>query len=228
MEVIFVKIVLILLPLIAAVTVHEYCHVAMAKWLGDDTGQRLGRFSLDPLRHIDPIWTVALPAALIAMSTLSGGGSIPFIAAGKPAPYNPTKLKRRFFGKPLKVKTAELLVALAGPASNLVLAFLSMGVVGILLHAGYTELTEFSAVNVLMQFAYLNAALFVFNLIPVGPLDGTKVLLAFLPYQAAQKYEQVSNQLSWVLLAVLIMGGGAIIGRLVHAVISGITWLLIY
>ncbi len=226
-QVIF-KVVMLLIPLIVAITVHEFAHIAMAKWLGDDLGTRLGRFSLDPLRHIDPIWTVALPGALIAMSVLSGGANIPFIAAGKPSPYNPDGLTRKFFGKPIRLRTAELLIAIVGPLSNLILAFLSMVVMYIMTRFGYNDFTQYSAANLLIQFTYLNVALFVFNLIPVPPLDGTKIVLAFLPHNLAQRYEAVSMQLSWVLLGLLIFGGTSLIGSVVHSVVSGMTWILMH
>src|SRR5690242_98377 len=92
----FVDLVIYLVPLIIAISVHEFSHVAMARFLGDDTGTRMGRFTLHPLRHIDPMWTVALPATLMILGSLSGSSRIPVFAAGKPAPYNPMRLDRKF------------------------------------------------------------------------------------------------------------------------------------
>lgn len=226
MEDLFFRLVTVIGPLILAVTVHEFSHVAMAKFLGDDLGQRMGRYTLDPLKHIDPIWTVALPAVIIVMSTMSGSAGLPLFAAGKPAPYNPLGLKRKFFGKRIPHKFAELLIAVAGPLSNLALAFISMIAILLLSRFGYDDINGTSVSGLFLQFIFLNVALCVFNLIPVPPLDGCKVLVAFLPRQAAEKYEALGMQLSWVLLALLIFGGGTVIYSMVRAVVSGMAWLL--
>ena len=212
----FFKIVVIIGPLILAISVHEFCHIAAARWLGDDLGTRLGRFTLDPLKHIDPLWTVGLPMMLLVMSTLRGGAAIPVFAAGKPAPYNPTGLTRKFNGKRINLRTAELLIAIAGPLSNLFLAFVSLVVVYFLISSGNADQSQFSVMGLVVQFMYLNLALFVFNLIPIHPLDGGKVLVAFLPYKAAQKFDEVSHRLGWMLLALMIFGGGAFIGTAVY------------
>ncbi|MBH2006627.1 MAG: site-2 protease family protein [Myxococcaceae bacterium] len=203
--------------LILAITVHEFSHVAMARFLGDKTGEQLGRLTLDPFKHIDPIWTVALPAILIVASASTGAG-VPIFAAGKPSPYNPNYLKRRFFGKELATRTAECWVALAGPLSNLL--FASLCLLGVK-YGGYEWAGLFQ------PFILLNISLFVFNLIPVPPLDGAKVLLAFLPHEAARKYELLAPQLSWFLLIALIFGGGTVVGYGVRMVLWGISWLLI-
>jgi len=226
MEQIFFQLILIIGPLILAVTVHEFSHAAMARWLGDDLGKRLGRLTLDPLRHIDPIWTVALPAFLIILSVMGGTG-IPLFAAGKPTPYNPMALNRKFFGKRLPLKYAELLVAIVGPLSNLVLAFISVLLILLLMKLGYHDVSSYSVNGLLFQFVNLNVVLFVFNLIPVPPLDGSKVLVALLPRRAAERYEALGASLSWVLLGLLILGGGTFIALLVRMVVSGITWFLI-
>jgi len=221
------KLVIFIGPLILAITVHEFSHVAMARFLGDDLGSRLGRFTLDPLKHIDPVWTIGLPALLIVMSTLSGSMGIPFFAAGKPAPYNPLALKRTFFGKRISIRQGEMLVAAAGPLSNLFLAFLSMIIAMILVKYGQDDMSSYSVGKLLMQFVYLNVALFIFNLIPIPPLDGSKVLLACLPNKAAQRFEAVGAQLSWVLLAFIIFGGGTIISYVVQWVVRAMLSLFI-
>ncbi|MEI6805691.1 MAG: site-2 protease family protein [Myxococcaceae bacterium] len=217
MDNLILNLVMTLGALILAITIHEFSHVAMARFLGDKTGEQMGRFTLDPFKHIDPIWTVALPAILIiASSSLSGG--MPIFAAGKPSPYNPNFLKRKIFGKPLSTRTAESLVAIAGPLSNLVMAFFCMAIV---------QYRGFSLLGLFQPFIILNVSLFVFNLIPVPPLDGTKVLLALLPRELAYKYEMFAPRLSLILLAVLLFGGGAVVGYGVRMVLWGMSWLLI-
>ncbi len=202
--------------LIVAISVHEFAHVAMARFLGDKTGEQMGRFTLNPMSHVDPIWTVALPAVLIIASSVSSGG-MPIFAAGKPSPYNPNFLKRKFFGKPLRVRTAEALVAMAGPVSNLIMAFLLLGVL---------KYSGLALMGLLQPFIVINVSLFVFNLIPVPPLDGTKVLLAILPRHLADKYEGFAPQLSWMLLIVILFGGGAVVGLGVRTILIGMSWLL--
>lgn len=212
-----------ILPLILAITVHEWAHVAMARFLGDDTGTRLGRFTLNPLAHIDPVWTVALPAMLVI---LGSGGSLPFFAAGKPAPYNPGQLTRSVGGRRISLRKGELLVAAAGPASNLVLATLCTVVLAVAVRAGVDITDPYSPVTLLRGFIVLNLALFVFNLIPIPPLDGSKVLMNVLPRGLAYRYERVAGSLSWVLLLVVIFAGGAII-RPIVGLLTGILSLLL-
>ncbi len=201
-----------LIPLIFAIAIHEWAHVAMARWLGDDLGTREGRFTLNPVAHMDPIWTLALPSVLIVMSYLSGSTLIPFFAAGKPAPYNPIRLDREFGGKRIQLRTAELLVAVAGPVANVVLAILTgAGVVGLSLARlpiwGGPD-AMISAGTLMLNFFALNIALAVFNMLPIPPLDGSKVLMSLLPRDKAARYEEVASKLSYVLLAVIIFGGG--------------------
>ncbi len=226
MEHFILRVVTFIVPLIVAVTFHEFSHIAMARWLGDDLGTRLGRFTLDPLKHIDPIWTVGLPVLLMAMGTMSGSG-VPIIAAGKPSPYNPVALNRKFGGKRISLRYAELLVAIAGPLSNLVLAFISLFGVFVLLRMGYYDGEQYSASGLLTQFVYLNVSLFVLNLIPVHPLDGAKVLVPFLPRQAAMRFEAIGPQISWFLLLILLFGGGTFIGVPVRFIVHGMFSLLV-
>jgi Zn-dependent protease len=196
------RLVTTLIPLILAISVHEFAHIAMARWLGDDLGTRLGRYTLNPIAHVDPFWTLLLPAILV----LQGG--MGFFAAGKPAPYNPASLDRHIRGKRVTLRTAELLVAIAGPLSNVALALVTGAVVVILHYAGVDVYDRASPVRLLLDFFALNLALFAFNLIPVPPLDGSKVLFGLLPHDAARKYDEIATKLSWVLFigAILLAG----------------------
>ncbi len=203
--------------LVLAIGVHEWAHVATARWFGDPTGENMGRLTLNPLAHADPIWTVALPAFLML------SGSPVTFGAGKPAPYNPTKFTRMFDGKRVMMGTAELFVALAGPMSNLLLAVLTtlVVIVGIRVQASEAFTTT------LFQFITLNVGLLLFNMIPVPPLDGSKVLFNLLPRQLALKYEAACQALSWLLLAVLVMGGARMVLAPFHRVITSMLVRLI-
>lgn len=199
----------ILIPLILAIAVHEWAHVAMARFLGDSTGTSLGRFTLNPLAHIDPVWTLLVPAVFVYLQ--SGGLAVPFFGAGKPAPYNPVRLDRKINGKRISMRTGTLLVALAGPLSNVALFAVSAVVMVVLVKAGFSLADAHSPALLLLRFALLNAGLAVFNLVPIPPLDGSKVLMGLLPRDAAAKYERVAAQLSWVFLLLLFAGGARLV-----------------
>jgi Zn-dependent protease len=203
------QVVITIIPLILAIAVHEWAHVAMARFLGDRTGEQEGRLTLNPLAHADPVWTVAVPTYMVIAQSLGYG--VPFFGAGKPAPYNPVRLDRRFFGKRIQMRTGELLVAAAGPASNVVLALVTVGVVAACLAAGVDASDPRSVVPLLLRFVWLNVSLAVFNMIPVPPLDGSKVLMSLLPRSAAAKYEAIGDQLKWGLLLLVLVAGSIVL-----------------
>jgi len=155
------NIVLVLLALIISITVHEMMHAFTAHWLGDDTASEQGRVSLNPLRHIDPFLTIVMPVATMLLF------GIPLLAA-KPVPFNPNRVKYGEYG--------AALVGIAGPLTNLVLAFFA----GVFLRGLGMDLSAW-LYNFLYIFAQLNVALFVFNMVPIPPLDGSRLLYAFAP-----------------------------------------------
>ena len=143
-----------------SVVVHEVSHGSMAYALGDNTAKEAGRLTLNPIPHIDPVGSILLPAVI-------GFGW------AKPVPYNPYNLKSQKWG--------PLLVGVAGPASNIIIAI----VFGFLLR--FSDALTFlpsSFFNMALLIATLNLGLALFNLIPIPPLDGSKVLFAFLPRSA--------------------------------------------
>jgi Zn-dependent protease len=222
------NLVTILIPLILAIAVHEYAHVAMARWLGDRTGEAEGRLTLNPLVHIDPIWTVLIPAYFVYAQTMVGNlFAVPFFGAGKPAPYRPLNLTRPLFGKRITMRTGSLLVALAGPMSNVVLFAISAVIMVLLVKVGGFPLDDPRSPAVLLfRFALLNTGLAMFNMIPIPPLDGSKVLAGLLPRQMADRYEEVAAKLSWVLLIVLFLGGARfILGPIQNAAADLLWWL---
>jgi Zn-dependent protease len=202
-----------IIPLILCITVHEWAHVAMARFLGDRTGEQKGRFTLDPLAHIDWFWTVLLPSWSVVQQVLSGATfPVPFFAAGKPAPYTPVRLDRKFGGKRITMRVAELWVAAAGPLSNIVLAVLLVPVLALLLRAGGSLQDGMSPSVLVFQLIAMNVGLFVFNLVPIPPLDGSKVLYALLPSQTSARYAQFVERFSWPLFIGLMMFGGTVLG----------------
>lgn len=145
--------------LLIAISLHEMMHALVGYWLGDDTAHAHGRISLNPLQHIDPVTTVGLPLLLIAL------GFPPF-AAAKPVPINMHRLRYQEFGMAM--------VGVAGPLTNLLLAIISAMTIALFTPAGW--LGEFLLINLA-----INVGLFVFNMIPFPPLDGSRVLYALAP-----------------------------------------------
>jgi Zn-dependent protease len=155
------NIIVIIVVLIVSITLHEAMHAFTSHWLGDDTAQIEGRISLNPLRHIDPFATILLP--LISLVVFG----FPILAA-KPVPFNPSRVKYEEFG--------AALVGIAGPLTNLVLAILA----AIFLRGIGTNVSR-GVYDVAYTFVQLNILLFVFNMIPIPPLDGSRLLYAFAP-----------------------------------------------
>jgi Zn-dependent protease len=184
--------------ILVAFPVHEYAHAAMAVALGDDTPRRQGRLTLNPMMHID--WVGAL------LIFLAGFGW------AKPVEWNPRRVNT-------DVRTAAILIALAGPLSNLVLALLS------LLLARIWVFQSSFVIGFLDAFAYINVALFVFNLIPIPPLDGSHVLFALLPGSATQLRWQLSQYGFLILFAVLFLAP-ALVSAPTQAIFYGLTTLV--
>jgi Zn-dependent protease len=174
-------------------SIHEYAHGKVAQLQGDDTASDFGRLTLNPLAHIDPIGTILVPLVLL----VSSGGRVGFGWA-RPVPVNPYN-----FRSPRK---GVLLVSLAGPASNVALAF----VTGTLLRIVGTEPAEgllYSVQLILYTVTFLNLYLAFFNLIPLPPLDGSGVLSALLPVEYARKYESMGRYGTLILIMLIAIGG---------------------
>ena len=152
--------------LIFSIVIHEFAHGWMANSLGDPTARFMGRLTLNPIVHIDLMGSIILPLFLLL------SGSSYMFGWAKPVPYNPYNLKDK--------KNGELLVAIAGPVSNLTIALIFGIIIRILSSQGYAIDN-----NIMIMFGIIvlyNILLAVFNLVPIPPLDGSKVLFHFLPY----------------------------------------------
>lgn len=168
--------------LLFSIVIHEVAHGYMALFRGDPTAKYAGRLTLNPIKHLDLIGSIIVP-----ILTVSTGGFI--FGWAKPVPYNPYNLK--------KPRIDEVFIALAGPASNTVIAL----VCGIILRLADAAILPLSApaVNFVLAALMINVVLAVFNLIPVPPLDGSKILFSLLPYRL-QKYRQQIELYSLILL----------------------------
>ena len=154
---------------IFSIILHEVAHGYVADWLGDPTARYSGRLTLNPVPHIDPVGSVLLPGIL----ALSGSSFL--IGWAKPVPYNPYNLKNQRWG--------EAMVALAGPATNILLAVLF----GLLIRSFGGAMDQLQ-LQVLAMAVFANLSLAILNLIPIPPLDGSKILKSILPYPLAQSY----------------------------------------
>lgn len=164
----------ILVVLLVATPVHECAHGWMAKLLGDDTAENSGRLTLNPIHHLDPMGTICM--------LLFG------IGWGKPVPVNPSRCRK------VKGKTAMALTALAGPVSNVLLALVFMIIYKVVFYTCGTVNNISYFLAALIFIIDINLYLAVFNLIPIPPFDGSRIMLAFLPtklYFSIMKYERV-------------------------------------
>lgn len=186
--------ILTFIALLLALSVHEAAHAWTASRLGDPTARRLGRITLNPLVHIDPVGTILLPLIAFALNA-------PIIGWAKPVPVDTRHLAnpRRDF----------MWIALAGPASNLMLALLA----SVLLRALPFLPVSVGALDVLtplflfaQTFLYLNVLLAVFNMIPVPPLDGSNVVAALLPRDLAFRWDQLRPYGIFVLYGLMFTG----------------------
>lgn len=183
------------IPLIFAITLHESAHGWAAGWLGDPTATMLGRVTINPIPHIDPIGTIAVPGALLLMSALTGGGGLLFGWA-KPVPINP-----RYFRNPLKAMT---ITAAAGPLSNLLQMIFWALLLKALAAVGFYD--KF-VISVCAAGISVNLMLMAFNLIPIPPLDGGRIVRGLLPRQAGMAFDKIEPY-GFMILLVLMVGGG--------------------
>lgn len=197
--------------LLFSVVLHEVSHGAVANRLGDPTARLLGRLTLNPLPHIDLVGSIIVPGVLVLFNMLFGGGIV--FGWAKPVPYNPLNFKGNR-------KKGELLVGLAGPATNLILAT----VFGLALRFMPLELLDnpqFAGIFVVfLVIVFLNLLLGLFNLVPIPPLDGSKLLYMLFPISNQTRYFLERN--GFLLLLLFIFFGLPLFFPLVTA---AFTWL---
>ena len=193
--------VIIGIGLIVALTIHEFAHAYIADKLGDPTARALDRVTLNPLAHLDPIGTLAI--------LLVGFGW------GKPVPFDPYNLQ--------DPKRDTLFIALAGPASNFILATALAAVIALTSPAAILAVP----LQIIIQ---INVMLGVFNLIPIPPLDGSKILAGILPAEHSIEYEKFANRYSTILLLMFILpiiGGQSLASTIISPIINLIMNLLL-
>ena len=187
--------------LILSAVIHEYAHGAMADWLGDPTAKYAGRLTVNPIPHIDLWGTILMPAILLILTR----GSFLF-AYAKPVPYNPYNLRNQKWGPSL--------VALAGPMANFLLAIAFAMVYRLI------PLSNFS--TIIASIVRLNIMLMIFNLVPIPPLDGSKILYALLP-DSAQNIRHFLDRYGFVILLFFIF----FLFETISPIINGLFRLLV-
>ena len=201
--------------LLLAISAHEAAHAWMSWKFGDDTARLLGRVTLNPVAHTDPIGTLLIPSIGFIVSAM--GGSFFLIGWGKPTPVNPLRWRNK--------DLANVMVSLAGILANLLIATIAFIILKVLFRTGvYWTMSDSlqEPVGLFLEYLLLmNISLAVFNLLPFPPLDGSKVLETFLP-ESMQPVLATLEQYGYLILMVLMYMGvlGAIIGPVIRFVIS--------
>ena len=186
-----VRVGLFFIPFLFALCFHEFAHGFVAKLRGDNTAEMMGRLTMNPLAHVDWIGTVGLPIVAILFN-------LPLFGWAKPVPVNPRNLRDR--------KNDMFWVALAGPASNILLFVVGLVLLAVLVHLLQLP-AQSPAYEMLRMFLFINLLLAAFNLLPLHPLDGGKILERFIPYQWNRWLEDNQQMLNMALLILIISGG---------------------
>lgn len=210
--------------LLFSLSVHECAHAWVASRLGDHTARSMGRVSLNPMDHIDPVGTLLIPGLMIFGPLIGLGFMGRFIFGwAKPVPV----ISRNF----RNYRRDDILVSMAGPASNLLLSLLAfLGLAAIYLAEshlpdGVAPSTTMQALEQLCTIGFqLNLILCIFNLIPIPPLDGSHVLRQFLPYNSVQVYDRITGVASYLLI---IFIGPAILGVIMNPLLK-LAYALLY
>ncbi|WP_192483429.1 MULTISPECIES: site-2 protease family protein [Cysteiniphilum] len=172
--------VMFIIPMLFAITLHEAAHAYIAKLRGDKTAYLMGRVTLNPIKHIDILGTIILPTAMFLLGT----GFL--FGWAKPVPVNFNNLK--------KPRQDMILVAIAGPLANFIMAIIWFLLWKFVPNFGFHQMAQFGVI--------LNLMLMVFNLLPIPPLDGSRVISALLPYKATLQYNRLER---WGFLIVLLL-----------------------
>lgn len=212
------KLVIYLMVWIFAVSAHEAAHAWTSWKFGDDTAYRLGRVTLNPVPHIDPVGTLLLPILGFVLS-YSSAGNFPLIAWGKPTPVNPLKWRNK--------DTANVCVSIAGIVVNILIAIVASVAIKLMISQGVITAENFQTgmISIFFNFLYtmvlMNVGLAIFNLLPFPPLDGSKVLQTFLP-ESFEPFFNLLETYGFLILLVLLQMGviGAIVGPLNSLILS--------
>jgi Zn-dependent protease len=199
------QLIIYIVVLLLAISAHEAAHAWMSHKFGDDTAYLLGRVTLNPVKHTDPIGTLLIPIVSFLFAAMGGPlAGIPLIGWGKPTPVNPLRWRNK--------DVANVMVSVAGILANLTIAIIALVVIKVVLYTGVIQEDGALAgvrepVVTLLTFALsMNLGLAIFNLLPIPPLDGSKVLYTFLPASAQGTLETL-ERFSFIILILVIKSG---------------------
>jgi Zn-dependent protease len=206
MEIDFVYIAIVIGVILLSMTLHEAMHAFVGFWLGDDTAKKQGRLTLNPIKHIDPFLTLILPVVLAVIGA-------PIFGGAKPVPFNPNKVRGGEWG--------AALVAVAGPLTNLLIAFVVFGigaVTGIITAEGvyntFAGIVVWTAVQV-------NLGFFIFNILPIPPLDGSRVLYALAP-EFIRRGMEVIERYGVLFVFILVLLASSVVGVVMGTIMQRI------
>jgi len=210
--------------ILVSMVLHELMHGLAAYWLGDDTAKQHGRLTLNPIKHIDPFLTVLLPVMMIIAGGLVGG--MPVFGGAKPVPFRPDRVKGGEWG--------AALIGIVGPLTNLILAFIFFLIayfVGVIVIRGNTVFYHASGImsQILTAGIMVNLGFFAFNMLPIPPLDGSRLLYAIAP-EGLQKAMAVIESAGLIVIfgVILILSQplGMILGTIINTVLRGFTMIV--
>ena len=201
------EIIIVLIVILLSMTIHEAMHAFMGYMLGDNTAKEEGRLTLNPIKHIDPFMTILLPLIMVVLHAPVFGGA-------KPVPFNPNRVRFGDWG--------AALVALSGPITNLVIAFIAFGVgvfSGVVNNAGAVQPTIFGLI--ISTAVSVNLGFFVFNMLPIPPLDGSRILYAVAPNSVRSVMQKI-EQNGVLLVMIIVVLFSDVIGQVMSGCIRAI------
>ena len=201
------EIIIVLIVILLSMTIHEAMHAFMGYMLGDNTAKEEGRLTLNPIKHIDPFMTILLPLIMVVLHAPVFGGA-------KPVPFNPNRVRFGDWG--------AALVALSGPITNLVIAFIAFGFgvfSGVINSAGAVQSTIFGLI--ISTAVSVNMGFFVFNMLPIPPLDGSRILYAVAPNSVRSVMQKI-EQNGVLLIMIIVVLFSDVIGQVMSGCIRAI------
>lgn len=201
------EIIIVLIVILLSMTIHEAMHAFMGYMLGDNTAKEEGRLTLNPIKHIDPFMTILLPLIMVVLHAPVFGGA-------KPVPFNPNRVRFGDWG--------AALVALSGPITNLIIAFITFGVgvfSGVINNAGSVQPTMFGLI--ISTAVSVNLGFFVFNMLPIPPLDGSRILYAVAPNSVRSVMQKI-EQNGVLLVMIIVVLFSDVIGQVMSGCIRAI------
>ena len=201
------EIIVVLIVILLSMTIHEAMHAFTGYALGDNTAKEEGRLTLNPIRHIDPVMTILLPLIMVVLRAPVFGGA-------KPVPFNPNRVRFGDWG--------AALVAISGPITNLVIAFIAFGVGvfgGVINNTGAVQSTIFGLI--ISTAVSVNLGFFVFNMLPIPPLDGSRILYAVAPNSVRSVMQKI-EQNGVLLVMIIVVLFSDVIGQVMSGCIRAI------